>query len=44
MIYYNETYVQDPNGPYAEEARQHLDLLRARVGLSTSVTSTNTAR
>jgi len=34
MIYYNETYVQDPTGPYAEKARQRLDELRVKVGLS----------
>lgn len=39
MIYYNETFLSDPNGPFAEQARQKLDVLSARVGLST--TSTN---
>jgi len=39
MIYYNEAFLSDVNGPFAEEARQKLDALRLRVGLS--VTSTN---
>jgi outer membrane protein assembly factor BamD len=40
MIYYNESYVRDPNGPLAEEARKRLDALRLRTGL-TSNTATN---
>ena len=30
-IYYNEVLLQDPNSPYAAEARQRIDLLRQRV-------------
>lgn len=39
MIYYNETFIRDPNGPFADPARQKLDALRVKVGLS--ITSTN---
>jgi outer membrane protein assembly factor BamD len=43
MIYYNETYLRDPTGPYAEGARVKLDSLRLRTGLA-SVTPTNTVQ
>ena len=33
MIYYNETYVQDPNGPYATQARERLAELRTQAGM-----------
>jgi len=31
MVYYNEVVVQDPNSPYATEARQRIDILKQRV-------------
>jgi outer membrane protein assembly factor BamD len=31
MVYYNEVVVQDPNSPYAAEARQRIDILKQRV-------------
>ena len=31
LIYYNEVLLQDPNSPYAAEARQRIDLLKRRV-------------
>ena len=30
-IYYNEVLLQDPNSPYATEARQRIDQLKQRV-------------
>jgi outer membrane protein assembly factor BamD len=33
MIYYNETYVQDPNGPFATRARERLAELRTQAGM-----------
>ncbi len=30
-VYYNEVLVQDPNSPYAAEARQRIDQLKARI-------------
>ena len=30
-IYYNEVLLQDPNSPYANEARQRIDQLKQRV-------------
>ena len=38
MIYYNETWVRDPSGPYADEAKQRLDALRKRTGLTAPAT------
>jgi outer membrane protein assembly factor BamD (BamD/ComL family) len=31
LVYYNEVLVQDPNSPYAAEARQRLDELKRRT-------------
>jgi len=31
MVYYNEVVVQDPNSPYATEARQRIDILKQRT-------------
>jgi len=31
MVYYNEVVVQDPNSPYAAEARQRIDILKQRT-------------
>jgi outer membrane protein assembly factor BamD len=31
LIYYNEVLLQDPNSPYAAEARQRIDFLKKRV-------------
>ena len=31
LIYYNEVLLQDPNSPYAAEARQRIDLLKKRT-------------
>ena len=30
-VYYNEVLLQDPNSPYANEARQRIDLLKKRI-------------
>jgi outer membrane protein assembly factor BamD len=31
MVYYNEVLLQDPNSPYANEARQRIDALKKRI-------------
>ena len=31
LVYYNEALLQDPNSPYATEARQRLDAIKKRV-------------
>jgi len=31
LVYYNEVLVKDPNSPYATEAKQHIETLKARV-------------
>lgn len=41
MIYYNETYVQDPNGPYAPRARERLAELRTQAGMSVTAADPN---
>jgi outer membrane protein assembly factor BamD (BamD/ComL family) len=31
LVYYNEVLLQDPNSPYATEARQRIDILKQRT-------------
>lgn len=35
MVYYNEVLIKDPESPYAAEARERIEIIKARLGQST---------
>jgi|SRR5437773_233301 len=36
-VYYNEAYTKDPNGPYAQRAKEHLDAIKDRAEVQTAL-------